>query len=319
MTLSRPNILVIKLGALGDIIQSFGAFGAIRAHHLDAYITVLTTKPFADLFRTCPYTNEIVIDRRPKWYQPLAWLKLRDFLRTKNFTRIYDLQNNDRTALYLKLFWPGPAPVWVGVAPGASHRNTSPTRITGTAFAGHAQTLALAGITGLNFDDLAWLHGDITPLNLPKRYVVIVPGSSPQNPQKRWPIENYTVLSRSILGLGLTPIVIGTAQEKELGNQIAQTDPRILNLAGLTKIHDLPDLARGAIAAIGNDTGPMHLMAATGCPALTLFDTRYSNPQRHAPYGSKAMLLYADDIATITADQVLKTFKLLVPVSPENP
>ena len=45
------RILVIRLGALGDFVQSFGPFSAIRAHHPEARITLLTTAPFADLAR----------------------------------------------------------------------------------------------------------------------------------------------------------------------------------------------------------------------------------------------------------------------------
>ena len=122
----QNNILVIKLGALGDFIQALGPMRAIRAHHPDAHITLLTTPPFAALAEKSGYFNDIIIDARPKWHQPLAWLNLRRRLNDGNFTRVYDLQNNDRTALYFKLF--SPRPEWVGVAPGASHRNTSPTR-----------------------------------------------------------------------------------------------------------------------------------------------------------------------------------------------
>ena len=41
------RILIIKLGALGDFIQALGPFAAIRRHHADAHITLLTTDPFA--------------------------------------------------------------------------------------------------------------------------------------------------------------------------------------------------------------------------------------------------------------------------------
>ncbi len=49
------RILVIRLGALGDFVQSFGPFAAIRAHHPDANVTLLTTAPFAELARQAPW------------------------------------------------------------------------------------------------------------------------------------------------------------------------------------------------------------------------------------------------------------------------
>ena len=47
--MTARRILVIKLAALGDVVQAFGHFAAIRAHHPGAYITLLTTPPFAPL------------------------------------------------------------------------------------------------------------------------------------------------------------------------------------------------------------------------------------------------------------------------------
>ncbi|WP_431272755.1 glycosyltransferase family 9 protein [Dankookia sp. P2] len=48
------RILVIKLAALGDFVQAFGPFAAIRAHHPGAEVTLLTTPPYAGLARLSP-------------------------------------------------------------------------------------------------------------------------------------------------------------------------------------------------------------------------------------------------------------------------
>src|SRR5688572_19691096 len=179
------NILVIKLGALGDFIQALGPMKAIRAHHPQSHITLLTTKPFASLAQASGYFNSIEIDERPKWTQPHKWMSLRKKLKSGNFSRVYDLQNNDRTGFYLRLF--SPRPEWVGAARGASHRNDSPLRTAGLAFDGHVQTLALAGIQNVQIDTLDWMKSDISRFNLKKPYVLIVPGSAPSRPEKRWP------------------------------------------------------------------------------------------------------------------------------------
>ena len=75
------RILVIKLGALGDFVQAMGPAAAIRRHHPDSAITLLTTKPYADFAAATGLFDEIWLDPRPKLLQPGAWLKLRRRLR----------------------------------------------------------------------------------------------------------------------------------------------------------------------------------------------------------------------------------------------
>src|SRR5258708_11329193 len=93
----RQRILVIKLGALGDFVQAMGPAAAIRAHHADAAITLLTTAAFADLARQAPYFDEVWIDQRPHLLAPLALLTLRRRLMQAGFARAFDLQTSDRS------------------------------------------------------------------------------------------------------------------------------------------------------------------------------------------------------------------------------
>ncbi len=96
----RRKILVIKLGALGDFIQALGPMSAIRKHHKEAHITLLTTKPFKSFATDCNYFDDIWIDEKPGKFNPARWWALRRKLNKAHFTRVYDLQNNDRTNLY---------------------------------------------------------------------------------------------------------------------------------------------------------------------------------------------------------------------------
>jgi ADP-heptose:LPS heptosyltransferase len=287
----HKKILVIKLGALGDFIQALGPMKAIRKHHKDAHITLLTTKPFADLAEKSGYCDDIWIDTRPKWYQPFAWLKLRRQLNDAQFERVYDLQNNDRTALYFKLFYPKPE--WVGVAPGASHRNTSPERTKGLAFYGHVQTLEIGGIKNISIDTLEWLKTDISSFGIKKPYGLIIPGSAANRPEKRWPVKHFISLCQSISEKEIQPVIIGTHAEKDITGAIANACPSALNLTGKTSLYDIASLARGAAFAVGNDTGPMHMIGPTGISTYVLF-TRHSNPVRHAPLGAKVKAVICD-------------------------
>lgn len=303
------NILIIKLGALGDVVQALGPMKAIRAHHPDAHITILTTKAFAGLIHATGYANDVWIDKRPRWHDIKGWFELNRRLNEGRFTRVYDLQNNDRTALYFRLL--SPKPEWVGVAKGASHRNTSPARTAGQAFDGHVQTLGLAGITNVKVDPMEWVQSNIARFAISSPYVLIVPGSSPKRPEKRWPAASYAALCQRIAEDGMTPVLLGTADEATITATIAMACPAARDLAGQTTLFDIAVLARGAAGAVGNDTGPMHLIAPTGCPALVLF-SKYSNPVRHAPKGPALVTLQSSLLDDISVDDVMKKFKPLM-------
>ncbi|MEM6781657.1 MAG: glycosyltransferase family 9 protein [Pseudomonadota bacterium] len=294
MTESEQNILVIKLGALGDFMQALGPMKAIRQHHPNAKITLLTTKPFTDLAQKSNYFDEVWIDERPKWHQPLKWLELKKKLNIGQFTRVYDLQNNDRTSLYFNLFHPKPE--WVGVAKGASHRNTSPERTAGLAFYGHRQTLALGGIESVEIDNLSWVEADLTQFEIQKPYALIVPGSAANRPEKRWAVENFIWVCEELIKKNIQPVLIGTAAEKDITDAIAKTCDGALDLNSQTSLYDIIALGRDAKCVIGNDTGPMHMIAPTGTPTFVLF-TSHSNPKRHAPIGNTVQALLVEDMS----------------------
>src|SRR5258706_9202119 len=88
------RILVIRLGALGNIIQSLGPFAAIRAHHRTADVTLLTRAPYADWLGHAPYFDHVWIDETPAWWALGRWLGLRRRLLAGRFERVYDLQTS---------------------------------------------------------------------------------------------------------------------------------------------------------------------------------------------------------------------------------
>lgn len=297
------NILVIKLSALGDFMTALGPMKAIREHHKNDSLTLLTTRPFAAIAEASGYFDKILLDEKPRWINPSGWMTLRRKLNGGVFTRVYDLQNSDRTAFYLRLF--SPRPEWVGAAAGASHRNDSPERTSGHAFAGHAQTLALAGITDVRVDTLEWMQGDLAKFPLKSPYVLMVPGCSPAHPEKRWSPDSYRAVATALVAKGIQPVILGTAAEADLNAGIAAI-PGTLDLTGQTSLFEIAVLARGAAGAVGNDTGPSHIIALTGCPLVMLFSTRSSTIRKHGPLGANAHPVEATDLATVAPHQVLE-------------
>lgn len=302
----RDRILIIKLGALGDFIQALGPMAAIRRHHPDAHITLMTTRPYHTFATDCGYFNEVYVDEKPGPANLGGWLRLRKFLNGGKFKRVYDLQNSDRTGIYFRLF--GRKPEWVGIARGASHRNISPDRSAGHALEGHKQTLDLAGIKDVAIDTLEWMQANISSFALRKPFVLLVPGSAPSRPEKRWPADNYARLAQILVQLGYQPVVLGGPAEIDTIEKIMRFCPEALNLAGFTTLQQIAVLARDAAAAIGNDTGPMHLIAATGCPCVALF-SGVSHPVRHAPRGDKVQIVKVEDLNDLTPEKVLESFR----------
>ncbi|HPQ50976.1 MAG: glycosyltransferase family 9 protein [Alphaproteobacteria bacterium] len=308
------KILVIKLGALGDFIYSFGAMAAIRLAHPQSHIVLLTTKPFVKMAEASQYFDEIHMDTKPKFWNVAGWLCLRSWLNHQKFSRVYDLQNNDRSSFYLRLMFPRPE--WVGAASGSSHRNLSPDRVKGHAFHGHVQTLKLVGIEDVQIDPLEWMTGNIAGYGLKSPYVVLVPGSSLQHPEKRWPVESYRALAGKLIRNGYHPVLLGSDAEAETNEQIARGLDDVVNLTGKTTLFDLPALARGSVGAIGNDTGPMHIMCVTGIPSIVLFCSQKSTIQKHGPQGAQAKAIEAFDLSDVSVSNVLDQFYKLISFIP---
>lgn len=291
------RILVIKLGALGDFVLAFGPFAAIRAHHPDAQITLLTTAPFAGLARGSPWFDAVVMDRRPAWWDLPGLWRLSSALR--GFDLVYDLQTSSRSSRYFRL---AGRPPWSGIAPGASHPHANPGRDAMHTVERQREQLAMAGVAEAPLPDLAWLTA--AGPALPQPYALLVPGAAPHRPAKRWPAERFGELAGLIATRGVRPVVAGTAAEAGLAASIVRACPEALDLTGRTALPELAGLAARAAFAVGNDTGPMHLAAAVGCRCVVLFSGK-SDPALTAPRGAHGVtVLRAPDLADLPVERV---------------
>ena len=300
-------ILVIKLGALGNVILSMNAFAAIRAHHPNARIGLLTTAPYAEWLRQAPWFDDVLIDTRPRWWDLSGLHRLRRMLTQTGFARVYDLQTSGRSSHYFRLFPRIRKPEWSGIAPGCSHPDRDPKRDRMHDIDRLIGQLRQAGILTVPTADLSWCRGDIGRFDLPRDFVVLVPGSAPHRPVKRWPAPRYQQLATALRAQGLTTVVVGSKAEAAIARDI----PAALDLTGQTSFGDLADLGRAARFAVGNDTGPMHLLASVGCPSVVLF-SRDSDPALCAPRGRDVRVLRRPDLASLDVDAVLAELPHLV-------
>lgn len=298
--MAAPHILVIKLSAFGNIILSLGAFQAIREHHPDARITLLTTPAYASWMRDAPWFDAVATMERIRWWDLPALLHQRRMLAQGGFVRVYDLQTSGRSSKLLRLFPRARRPEWSGIAAGCSHPDRDPNRDHLHDLDRQAGQLRQAGIATVPPPDLSWCRGDTARFGLPPAIALLVPGSSDHRPLKRWPVPAYAALADALRGRGLTPVVIGTGGERAL----AQGIPAAIDLTGQTSPGDLCDLARAARLAVGNDTGPIHLTAAIGCPTVVLFSDD-SDPALCAPRGASVTVLRRPSLADLTVAEVV--------------
>lgn len=301
------RILIIKLGALGDIVQAVGAFAAIRKHHPKAHITILTRPAYHDLIAKMELFDEIWLDERPKLNQINKWLQQRSRLQSGNFDRVYDLQGVTRTNLY---FWSlTKRPEWVGMAYGCSHPYPQKD-----SHRQHPQDrfkiqLGLVGIQSLPAIDLSFLVSETDQFDVHSPHALLIPGASKAHGgKKRWPLQKYAEIACYLKSKNILPVIIGgTNEDNSLINQVCEES---LDLTGKTSFIDIISLAKNALFSIGNDTGPMLLCHAAGCKTLTLFSN--VNPSSiGGARGRGAEQLFCDDLNQLSVQTVIKAIDSL--------
>lgn len=308
------NVLLIKLGALGDVVLAFQPMADIRAHHPDARLAVLTTAPFAPLLARAPWFDEVLVDARPKPWDLRGLARLRRLL--CRFDLIYDLQTSGRSSRYRLLARRGAG--WSGIGRGASLPHANPDRDRMHTIERQREQLAMAGVPPAAPADLGWVRAAAPAVGAP--YALLVPGAAAHRPGKRWPVAGYAALAVGLERAGLRPVVVGSAAEAPLGAAIGAACPAALDLTGRTDLAGLAGLAAGAAVAVGNDTGPMHLAASLGVPSLVLFGPE-SDPALTAPRGPRTRVLSVPDLSALSAERVAAALATLHTASlpEENP
>lgn len=293
------KILIIKLGALGDFVISIGAMFAIRRLHPDAELTLMTNKAFIGMAKKTGIFTHYIVDNRVSYLRVTESLRPLREVANGGFTRIYDLQGNKRTSIkyFTALRWMTPHSFdWVDV-----YKKTR-RHIAKKGF-GCGGLRQEAHDMELPVTDLSFLHGDSPELTrLPERYVLLICGCSPTHPYKRWPIGNFIEISQRLAQRGIAVVLIGTKAEAAEIQAVTEAVPGAVSLLNKTSLLDVPDLAAGALATIGNDTGPTHMAALTGGATLALYDYRTRFSITHGPKSEN--MISPSTLDLITPDMV---------------
>jgi ADP-heptose:LPS heptosyltransferase len=296
------SLLIIKLSALGDVIQAEGAIHDIRLHHPQEHITVLTMPRFRTLMERCPWVDEVVCDSRPPRWNLAAMWRLRHFFHSRKFDRIYDLQQAGRTKFYYR--WLSPGGEWFGNASGCALFRERPK---GTSALDHFHdALQAAGIPAKHtlHPDVSWMAEDVDKIldreGLQAGYVLLIPGASAAHPQKRWPY--FAELAKKLLDRGLTPVTVPGPDELEL----CRTLPGRMLIppgGGWYDYFFLAGFIRRAAFIVGNDTGPTHIAADLGGKGLALF-SGHATPESTGITHSALTILQKEKLADLNVEEV---------------
>jgi heptosyltransferase-2 len=129
-----------------------------------------------------------------------------------------------------------------------------------------------------NVERLRVQHG----LAIGTRLVALMPGAE-YGPAKRWPTAHYGALAAELAAGAADVIVLGSAKERPLGEEIAarSANARVRNLCGATSLADVVDLLAAADVAVSNDSGLLHVAAAARVPVVAIYGS--SSPRFTPP------------------------------------
>ena len=302
---AKEKILVIKHGALGDIVQGLDAFASLRSGNPQAHITLMTSLRFASLALMMPWFDNIIVDPRASPFNFFAYLRIRRLFR-KNWSIIVDMQCSGRTRKYFSHFRLSTTR-WIGNAPGCSDPlpnftgvNNRQRMMKAAEMAGGTdQTADMLWLSVDNEGSFDHCHVDAT-----HSYAVLVPGCSSAKPLKRWPAKYFAAVGNDLLARGVEVYAVGTAEDRSTIDCVLTDAPDIIDLCGNTDVSALARLFCGASYVIGNDTGPVFLAAKVGAPTLMVMGPE-TDPTMSAPIGKAASWLRASPISSISVTDAL--------------
>ncbi len=120
--------------------------------------------------------------------------------------------------------------------------------------------------------------------------VALMPGAE-YGPAKQWPAAYFGELAAALKMRGLSSCIIGSAKEQALGDEIVKAaDGAAINLCGRTSLVDVIDLVSLCEVVVTNDSGPMHIAAATGAAVVAIYGS--STPDHTPPLTSRRAIHY---------------------------
>jgi heptosyltransferase-1 len=311
------RFLIVRLGALGDIVHAIPVAAAIRRAYPTARIDWLVSAKHREILDLVPVIDRrLVVNDRGIAAGGSSLLEAVRELRRARYDVTIDLQGLIKSAVLARF---SGAPRVIGFS--ASYAREGFAR----AFYSEAYDPGRGGM----FDPRETRHvvdinlGILTKIGLAPtaaefpidvtesaaarqaleatggRYALLNPGAA--WPNKRWPPDRLGEVARALRERhGLMSVVLWGPGEEELANAAVDASSGAAIVSGRTAIADVVELARGAAVMVSGDTGPTHIAGAVGTPLVGLYGP--TRPARNGPM--------APDDETVSRDAVCQCHHL---------
>jgi lipopolysaccharide heptosyltransferase I len=298
----QPRILITRLSAIGDCVQTVPLAWALRERFPGALIVWAVEAAAAPLVAAVPAVDEVIVVPKRMLASPAAAWQVRNRLRPWRFDIAIDPQSLSKSSA---VGWLSGAARRIGFAPPTGREVSlwlNNELVAGQAVHVVERYLELLGPlgaarTGVRFD----LHIDgqaqraaaamVEQLRLTSGYAVVNPGAGWDS--KRWPAERFAaVIERLGREHGLPSLIVWAGQqEKAAAESIARQAGACACVAPRTSLLELAALLQQARLMVAADTGPLHLAAALGTPCVSLYGS--TNKEVCGPYGTQSVALQA--------------------------
>lgn len=285
---SGPRILVVRLGAMGDVIHALPAVASLKHSFPGSHITWLIEAPWAALLDQNPYLDRAAIFERG---DPSAWMRNWGKLRAERFDFAVDFQGLVKSALAASMAWPDRI--------FGFHQSQVRERAAGLFYSNKTTAQSVHKVDrNLELAAAAGAANILRTFPLPQgepegelpagAFILASPLAGWRG--KQWPPAFYSRLATRLERELELPLVLnGPAAMGELAN-IPSAIVHHSSVAGL--IH----ATRRATAVVGVDSGPMHLAAALAKPGVAIFGP--TDPAMNGPYGDTFRVLRSDHAVT---------------------
>ena len=210
------KILIIKHGALGDVILSMHSVFAIWKHFKNYEISILTESKYEELFKCLPFIKNIEIDNRPKFYYFLKHIKIFKWFYSSDFEWVFDLQTSKRTNLYFLILSLFKDFNWNGIAKNCSHPHLNTNRKKLHTIERQKDQLRAAGIRKIINPDWNYFKSRISKFTFKKPYAILVPGGSGHRKNKRWDFEKFLEIIKFLEKKNIISVLVGGCDEKDI-------------------------------------------------------------------------------------------------------
>jgi len=304
------NILIIKHGSLGDLIQANGAIKDIKNFYSNRKVFLLTTQPYSIFMSECPYLDGVIIDKRlPRWN--LFYLNnLKKTLAKYDFSKVFDLQNSSRSRFYKRFIiknveW---STSETALEPGQRKSDFDKDPVLDRM----EIQLKKSGIeTEFTKNiDLSWAVENTSHLvkkYTNREYILLFPFCSPKLKNKKWPyykelIQKLKQEFKNKYSVLLAPGPNETKEANELNAKVVLENNEYVTLKTLVS------LIYSAKLIIANDTGPAHIASHLDKKGLVLFGS-HTSAKKVSIENFNFKAISVDNLENLDVNTVLKEAK----------